>query len=104
MHEIQRVHDEINALSSRPMSGCLLLFIQSLLAEHYAEIAIEECLADDAIVKNAFAPRATWSSSESFVRRLDRPRMAVDRSSTVPRWKRSSSARQIFGLHNCAIR
>jgi starvation-inducible DNA-binding protein len=38
------------------MSTCLRLFIQSLLAEHYAEIAIEECLADDAIVGNAFAP------------------------------------------------
>ena len=48
----------INALHSRPMSACLRLFIQSLLAEHYAEIAIEECLADDAIVGNAFAPSA----------------------------------------------
>ena len=38
---------KINALSSRPMSACLRLFIQSLLAEHYAEIAIEECLAVD---------------------------------------------------------
>ena len=37
----------INALSSRPMSACLRVFIQSLLAEQYAEIAIEECLADD---------------------------------------------------------
>ena len=38
---------EINALSSKPMSPCLRLFIQSLLAEHDAEIAIEECLAAD---------------------------------------------------------
>jgi len=50
---------KINALSSRPMSACLRLFIQSLLAEHYAEIAIVECLADDAIVGNAFAPSAS---------------------------------------------
>ena len=47
---------EINGLSSKPMSPCLRLFIQSLLAEHYAEIAIDECLADDAIMGNAFAP------------------------------------------------
>jgi hypothetical protein len=39
---------KINALGSRPMSACLRLFIQSLLAEHYTEIAIEESLADDA--------------------------------------------------------
>ena len=49
----------INALSSTPMSSCLRLFIQSLLAEHYAEIAIEECLADGAIVGNACAPSAS---------------------------------------------
>ena len=49
---------EINGLSSKPMSPCLRLFIQSLLAEHYAEIAIEECLADDAIMRKAFAPSA----------------------------------------------
>jgi hypothetical protein len=39
---------EINALTSKPMSACLRVFIQSLLAEQYAEVAIEECLADDA--------------------------------------------------------
>jgi hypothetical protein len=46
----------INALSSRPMSACPRLFIRPPLAEQYAEIAIEECLADDAIMWNAFAP------------------------------------------------
>jgi len=46
----------INALRSRPMSACLRLFIESLLAGHYADIAIEECLADDAIMGNAYAP------------------------------------------------
>jgi hypothetical protein len=45
---------QINTLSSRPMSARLRLFIESPLAEHYAEIAIEECLADDATVGNAF--------------------------------------------------
>ena len=49
---------EINALSSKPMSPCLRLFIQSLLAEHYAEIAIEECLADDANREERFRARA----------------------------------------------
>jgi len=42
-----------NALSFKPMSPCLRLFIQSLLAEYDAEITIEECLADDAIVGSA---------------------------------------------------
>jgi hypothetical protein len=50
-------HSEIimktNALSFKPMSPCLRLFIQSLLAEYDAEIAVEECLADDAIVGSA---------------------------------------------------
>jgi hypothetical protein len=42
-----------NALIFGPMSPCLRLFVQSLLAEYDAEIAIEECLADDAIVGSA---------------------------------------------------
>ena len=49
-----------NSVSFRPMSPCLRLFIQSLLAEHGAEITIDECLDDDAIVgSDAFASRAT---------------------------------------------
>jgi hypothetical protein len=42
-----------NALTFKPMSPCLRLFIQSLLAEYDAEITIEECLADDAIAGSA---------------------------------------------------
>jgi starvation-inducible DNA-binding protein len=45
----------IKAQSSSPMSACLRLFIQSLLAEHYTEIAIEKCLADDAIRGERFS-------------------------------------------------
>ena len=56
----------INALHSRPMSACLRLFVQSLLAEHYTEIAIEECLADDAIVGNAFAPSASLGGRQQL--------------------------------------
>ena len=57
---------KISALSSRPMSSCLRFFIQSLLAEHYAEIAIEECLADGAIVGNAFAPSASLGGRQQL--------------------------------------
>ena len=49
---------QTNALTFKPMSPCLRLFIQSLLAEYDAEITIEECLADDAIVGSAFASSA----------------------------------------------
>ena len=44
---------QTNALTFKPMSPCLRLFVQSLLAEYDAEITIEECLADDAIVGSA---------------------------------------------------
>src|SRR6516165_5137472 len=54
----------INALHSRPMSACLRLFVQSLLAEHYTEIAIEECLADDA----NRSPNNQASTSASSIR------------------------------------
>jgi len=47
------VHVQTNALTFKLMSPCLRLFIQSLLAEYDAEITIEECLADDAIVGSA---------------------------------------------------
>jgi len=54
---------KINALSSRPISACLRLFIQSLLAEHCTEIAIEECLADDVIVGTLCAQRCPWRAT-----------------------------------------
>jgi hypothetical protein len=57
---------KINALSSRPMSACLRLFIQSLIADHYTEIAIEACPADDAIVGNAFAPSASLGGRQQL--------------------------------------
>jgi hypothetical protein len=57
---------KINALSSRPISACLRLFIQSLLAEHYAEIAIEECLADDVIVGSGFASSALLAVDNNY--------------------------------------
>ena len=43
---------QTKALTFKPMSPCLRLFFQSLLAE-YAETTIEECLADDAIAGSA---------------------------------------------------
>ena len=55
-----------NALSFRSMSPCLRLFIQSLLAEYDAEIAIEECLADDAIVRSAFASSAPLAVDNNY--------------------------------------
>jgi hypothetical protein len=55
-----------NALSFRSMSPCLRLFIQSLLAEYDAEIAIEECLADDAIVGSAFASSAPPAVDKNY--------------------------------------
>jgi len=39
-----------NAVSFRPISPCLRLFIESLLAEDGAGSTIEECLDHDAIV------------------------------------------------------
>jgi hypothetical protein len=56
-----------NALSFRSMSPCLRLFIQSLLAEYDAEIAIEECLADDAVVGSAaFASGAPLAVNKNY--------------------------------------
>jgi hypothetical protein len=49
------------------MSPCLRLFIQSLLAEHGAEITIDECLDDDAIVgRDAFASRAPLAADKNY--------------------------------------
>ena len=57
-----------NALSFKPMSPCLRLFIQSLLAERGAEVMIEELLlADDAIVGSAaFTPSAPLAADKHY--------------------------------------
>jgi hypothetical protein len=56
-----------NSVSFRPMSPCLRLFIQSLLAEHGAEITIDECPDDDAIVgSDAFASRAPLAADKNY--------------------------------------
>jgi hypothetical protein len=56
-----------NPFSFRPMSPCLRLFIESLLAEHDAEITIEECLADDAVVGSAaFASSAPLAVDKNY--------------------------------------
>ena len=56
-----------HAVSVAPMSPCLRLFIQSLLAEHGAEIAIDECLDDDAIVgSDVFASRAPLAADKNY--------------------------------------
>jgi hypothetical protein len=57
-----------NALNFKPMSPCLRLFIQSLLAENGAELTIEECLlADEAIVGSAgFASSVPLASDENY--------------------------------------
>ena len=55
------------ARSFKPMSPCLLLFIQSLLAEYDAELTIEECLADEAIVESAaFASSAPLAVDKNY--------------------------------------
>jgi hypothetical protein len=56
-----------NPLSFKPMSPCLRLFIQSLLTEGDVEIAIEECLSDDAIVGSAaFASSAPLAVDKNY--------------------------------------
>ena len=56
-----------HAVSVRPMSPCLRLFIQSLLAEHGAEITIDECLDDDAIVgSDDFASSAPLAADKNY--------------------------------------
>jgi hypothetical protein len=51
----------------RLMSPCLRLFIQSLLAEHDAEITIDECLDDDAVVgSDAFASSAPLAADKNY--------------------------------------
>lgn len=51
----------------RQMSPCLRLFIQSLLAEHGAEITIDECPDDDAIVgSDAFASSAPLGADKNY--------------------------------------
>ena len=56
-----------NSVSFRPMSPCLRLFIQSVLAEHGAEITIDECLDDDAIVgSDAFASSAPLAADKNY--------------------------------------
>jgi hypothetical protein len=56
-----------NALSFRSMSPCFRLFIESLLAEYDAEVTIEECLADDAIVGSAaFASSAPQAVDKNY--------------------------------------
>jgi hypothetical protein len=55
-----------NRLSLRPMSRCLRLFIQSLLAGD-AEITIEECLDADAILGSAaFASSAPLAVDKNY--------------------------------------
>lgn len=56
-----------NPLTFKPMSTCLRLFIRSLLADCDAEIAIEECLAEDAIVGSAaFASGAPLAADKNY--------------------------------------
>ena len=56
-----------HAVSFRPMSPCLRLFIQSLLAEEGAGRTIEECLDDDAIVGSAaFASSAPLAVDKNY--------------------------------------
>jgi hypothetical protein len=60
-----------NSVSVRPMSPCLRLFIQSVLAEHGAEITIDECLDDGAIVESdAFASRVPLAAETLQLRRF----------------------------------
>ena len=55
-----------NLLTFKPMSPCLRLFIQCLLADCDAEIPIEESLADDAIVGSAaFASGAPLAADKN---------------------------------------
>ena len=56
-----------DAVRFRLMSPCLRLFIQSLLAEHGAEITIDECLDDDAIVgSDDFASSAPLAADKNY--------------------------------------
>jgi len=55
-----------NSVSFRPMSPCLRLFIQSLLAEHGAEITIDECLDDAIVGSDAFASRAPLAADKNY--------------------------------------
>ena len=56
-----------HAVSFRRMSPCLRFFIQALFAEHSAEITIDECLDDDAIVESdAFASGAPMAADNNY--------------------------------------
>ena len=56
-----------HAVRFKLMSPCLRLFIQSLLAEHGAEITIDECLDDDAIVgSDDFASSAPLAADKNY--------------------------------------
>ena len=56
-----------HAVSFRPMSPCLRLFIQSLLAEGGVGSTIEECLDCDAIVgSDAFASSAPPAADKNY--------------------------------------
>lgn len=57
-----------NTLSFKPMSPCLRLFIETLLAEHGFDSTIEELLlADDAIVGSAaFASSAPLAPNKTY--------------------------------------
>lgn len=57
-----------NPLSFKPISPCLRLFIENLLAEQGVDITIEELLlADDAIVGSAaFASSAPLAANKTY--------------------------------------
>jgi hypothetical protein len=56
-----------HAVRFSQMSPCLRLFIQSLLAEHGAEITIDGCLDDDAIAgSDAFASSASLAADKNY--------------------------------------